>query len=380
MRTPATIRKVCRPSRDGQWGSLKEGRWTGMVGDVVAGVADMALASLDITAERSEAVDFLLPVLDTRYKMVVKRPTNRDQMWGTYTKEFSGGVWAVMGAMTVLLTLTLHGTTTVLEVGEERLSLLESFIVVMGALCGQGCSKPPRSGPARLVLLTTMLLHVVILAYYTSNLASSLAAGPHMPTFSTIQDVLSQTRLSFGVMQGAALMEYLKTSDNPYHQAAYSMVTADSSLTVATSAEGVAKTLTENYVYMDTDLFIYNNLDCRHYVLPGAEFSASTSIAFTKGSPLVRILNNVLLRMKTGGLMKKLEAQWLPLSEDCDQASVSPLRLAAIVTPALGLLLAIALALACCCLERIAKARERRGRSIAITDTRKGRLCIGMLS
>lgn len=59
-------------------------------------------------------------------------------MWGTYTKEFSRGVWVGMGAMTVLLTLALYGTTTVLEVGEARLSLPESFIVVIGALTGQG--------------------------------------------------------------------------------------------------------------------------------------------------------------------------------------------------------------------------------------------------
>lgn len=76
-----------------------------------------------------------------------------------------------------------------------------------------GCSTPPHSGPARLVLLTTLLLHVVILAHYTSNLASSLAAGPHMPSFSTVQAVLAQPQLSFGVMRGTALVEYLKVRE-----------------------------------------------------------------------------------------------------------------------------------------------------------------------
>lgn len=70
--------------------------------------------------------------------MVVKRPTNSDQMWGTYTKEFSSGVWAALVLAAVVLTLALHGTTTLLEVGRTRLSLLESFIVVIGAMCGQG--------------------------------------------------------------------------------------------------------------------------------------------------------------------------------------------------------------------------------------------------
>ncbi|XP_063880766.1 probable glutamate receptor isoform X2 [Scylla paramamosain] len=341
----------CRPSRDGQWGSLKDGRWTGMVGDVVDGVADMAVASLDITPERSVAVDFLLPISHTRYKMVVKRPSNSDLMWGTYIKEFSGHVWAVLGSTAVALMLAMHGTTAIMEQGTERLSLLESFSVVMGALCGQGCSTPPRTAPARLVLLTTLVLHVVVQAHYTSNLASSLAVGPLMPSFSTIRGVLAEPGLSFGLMRETAMVEYLKSSSDQYHQAAYSKLMARDSLMVGTSAEGVSKTLQEKYVYMDTDLFIYSNIDCRHYVLPGSEFRAFTSIAFKKGSPLVPILNSILLKMKGGGLIKKIQMSWVPRPEKCDQNTTSPIRLAAITAPLVGLLLAIILSLCCCSLE-----------------------------
>lgn len=78
--------------------------------------------------------------------------------------------------------------------------------------------------------------------------------------------------------------------------------------------------------------------------------------------------------------MKKLEAQWLPRNQECDQATTSPLRLAAIVTPALGLLLATVLAFVCCCLERTASSRERKKRSTDVADVRKDRLCEGMLS
>lgn len=69
---------------------------------------------------------------------MMKRPTSSDQMWGIYTKDFSIGVWASLASAVVLLTVALHVITTALEVGEARLSLLESFIIVIGALCGQG--------------------------------------------------------------------------------------------------------------------------------------------------------------------------------------------------------------------------------------------------
>lgn len=72
---------------------------------------------------------------------------------------------------------------------------------------------------------------------------------------------------------------------------------AKQSLMVGKSAEGVAKTLLEKFVYMDTDLYIYYNVDCRHYVLPGSEFRAFTSFAFKKGSPFIPILNSVCVCM-----------------------------------------------------------------------------------
>ena len=63
-----------------------------------------------------------------------------------------------------------------------------------------------------MVLLTTLVLHVVVPAHYTSNLASSLAVGPLMPSFSTIQSVLAEPGLSFGLMRETAMVEYLKVS------------------------------------------------------------------------------------------------------------------------------------------------------------------------
>ena len=58
-------RSTCFATKDGQWGGLKDGKWTGMIGDIVNGRADIALASLDITQERSTAVDFLMAVVRT---------------------------------------------------------------------------------------------------------------------------------------------------------------------------------------------------------------------------------------------------------------------------------------------------------------------------
>ena len=49
---------------DGSYGrEVTPGRWTGMVGEVVRGEVDMALADLTITSAREAAVDFTLPYM-----------------------------------------------------------------------------------------------------------------------------------------------------------------------------------------------------------------------------------------------------------------------------------------------------------------------------
>lgn len=53
--------------RDGGWGSQVQGEWGGMVGELVRGEADIAVAALDITHKRSTAVDFLLGFLYSKY-------------------------------------------------------------------------------------------------------------------------------------------------------------------------------------------------------------------------------------------------------------------------------------------------------------------------
>ena len=44
------------------WGSLVNGTWNGMVGDIILGKYDVIVASLTMSKERSEVVKFLPPL------------------------------------------------------------------------------------------------------------------------------------------------------------------------------------------------------------------------------------------------------------------------------------------------------------------------------
>ncbi len=68
---------------DGQFGTYDGGGdgggWTGMVGDLDRGLADVAVSFLDVLPERSRAVDFTLAVLREAKTLTTQVPRRKDQ-------------------------------------------------------------------------------------------------------------------------------------------------------------------------------------------------------------------------------------------------------------------------------------------------------------
>merc|ERR1719458_1534661 len=48
---------------EGKYGQNNGGTWNGMIGEVISGTADIALADMTIVSTREEAVDFTHPYL-----------------------------------------------------------------------------------------------------------------------------------------------------------------------------------------------------------------------------------------------------------------------------------------------------------------------------
>lgn len=61
---------------DGKYGGFKNGRWTGLVGDLLSGAAHLAVTSFSINSARSQVIDFTSPFFSTSLGILVSTPSS----------------------------------------------------------------------------------------------------------------------------------------------------------------------------------------------------------------------------------------------------------------------------------------------------------------
>jgi len=78
--------KVLDPIEEyGSWNEKKE-EWTGVIGQLVSGKADIGVSEFSITASRLNVIDFSLPLMHTPSRIYFKQPSGIDLHWSGYFK------------------------------------------------------------------------------------------------------------------------------------------------------------------------------------------------------------------------------------------------------------------------------------------------------
>ncbi|XP_068232538.1 probable glutamate receptor [Palaemon carinicauda] len=317
----------CHEVADKQWGTYSEGKWTGMIGEVLYGKADIAVAPLDITLLRSQAVDYVIPLVDSGYRMIMTRPNTQDVFWTVYTRLFPAVLWSCVVSTTALMMVLLVLAKRNNDL-RRHLSFLDSFTAIVRYGCGQGNDLQLYHTSERLMAFLAQMFFKFLGAYYTCFLVSSLAAGPPEPKLVSLQDVL-ETSMTLGVVEGTAPVEYFKESPDHLHRKVWQSLQRKNYAAISPNLEtAMRRVRTEPYVLMEWDVHLkykYES-DCQLFILPNSYFQAKSSIVLRKGSPYVALLNSVILEMLESGILEKWSREMKRKRQDQCNVEINPVE------------------------------------------------------
>lgn len=98
----ATYHKLLTDLKSTRFRNKESGEWNGLIGDLVKGEIDIAVAGMTMTSEREEVVDFVAPYFDQSGISIIIRKPVRPRSLFKFLEVLRVEVWlAILGALVV---------------------------------------------------------------------------------------------------------------------------------------------------------------------------------------------------------------------------------------------------------------------------------------
>nr|XP_057906495.1 probable glutamate receptor [Doryrhamphus excisus] len=356
--------------KDGRYGSMdSSGNWNGMIGEVIRGDADLAVAPLTLTAIREQYVDMTTPFMQTGIGFILHKDVAGDENVFSLLAPFSTEMWVGIAIAFLLTGLCMFlmgrispGEWAKPDTEEHRFTLLHSYWYITGALTLQGAGPHPKAVSGKVVSAIWWVFVVVLLACYFANFHSMMHFNKKHISIMNFEDLAKQDVIEYGTVDGGSTTLFFKNSNNAVYRRIYQHMERKKSY-VVNMEEGVRRAQEGNFAFigeavsLDLAVARYCTLTRSQEVVAMRAYS----IAARQGSPMVRNLSMAILQLSESGELTYLRDKWWASS--CvgadgapDSETLHPHDLRGLFL-LLGLGLGVGLLLAL--LELLAKARSQ---------------------
>ncbi|XP_040201047.1 glutamate receptor 1 isoform X2 [Rana temporaria] len=321
--------------RDGKYGARDSDMkaWNGMVGELVYGRADLAVAPLTITLVREEVIDFSKPFMSLGISIMIKKPQKSKPGVFSFLDPLAYEIWmcivfAYIGVSVVLFLVSRFSPyewhNEEYEEGREppstdhsnEFGIFNSLWFSLGAFMQQGCDISPRSLSGRIVGGVWWFFTLIIISSYTANLAAFLTVERMVSPIESADDLAKQTEITYGTLDSGSTKEFFKRSKIAVFEKMWTyMRSAEPSVFVKTTEEGMNRVRKSKgkYAYLlesTMNEYIEQRKPCDTMKVGGNLDSKGYGIATPKGSALRNPVNLAVLKLNEQGLLDKLKNKW----------------------------------------------------------------------
>ncbi|XP_016320992.1 glutamate receptor 3-like isoform X3 [Sinocyclocheilus anshuiensis] len=321
---------------DGKYGARdpETKTWNGMVGELVYGRADIAVAPLTITLVREEVIDFSKPFMSLGISIMIKKPQKSKPGVFSFLDPLAYEIWmcivfAYIGVSVVLFLVSRFSPYEWhLDENEEAkdpqtspdppndFGIFNSLWFSLGAFMQQGCDISPRSLSGRIVGGVWWFFTLIIISSYTANLAAFLTVERMVSPIESAEDLAKQTEIAYGTLDSGSTKEFFRRSKIAVYEKMWSyMKSAEPSVFVKTTPDGVARVRKSKGKFaflLESTMneYIEQRKPCDTMKVGGNLDSKGYGVATPKGSALRSAVNLAVLKLNEQGLLDKLKNKW----------------------------------------------------------------------
>ncbi|XP_036141844.1 glutamate receptor ionotropic, NMDA 2B isoform X5 [Monomorium pharaonis] len=355
---------------DGRWGTLENGKWNGLIADLVNRKTDMVMTSLMINSEREAVVDFTVPYMETGIAIVVAKRTGIISPTA-FLEPFDTASWMLVGivaihAATVMILLFEWASPSGFDMKNNpstnhRFSFCRTYWLVWAVLFQAAVHiDSPRGFTARFMTNVWALFAVVFLAIYTANLAAFMITREEFHEFTGVDDHRLAKPFSHKPMFKFGTIPWSHTDSTlaKYFKEMHSYMRAFNKSSVADGIEAVVTGDMDAFIYDGTvlDYLVAQDEDCRLLTVGSWYAMTGYGLAFSRNSKYLQMFNKRLLDYRDNGDLERLRRYWM--TGTCKpgkevQKSSDPLALEQFLSAFLLLMMGILLAAVFLLLEHL---------------------------
>ncbi|XP_064489283.1 glutamate receptor ionotropic, kainate 2-like [Ornithodoros turicata] len=321
-------------AENGTYGVMdQEGKWNGMIGELMDGKADLAVGDITVTEARERAVDFTLPYMTTGLAVLTKDSESSKP----------GGLWSFFLPLTrevwVYLILAMASTTFVMYISarlsfkewglvenhkgedtmENRFNLYNSFLFVLTTLVHQRMNLDPSAMATRALAAFWYFFTFIILAIVVSNLCETILWEDDGVDYNTVQDVLKARGFSYIAVRSGSTRKFLQESKVPLHQKLSALVERNAQNLPTSVAEGLDRVREGHVAFvMEQASALYaTHQDCNFTRTDPFVYHSAYAVATPRGSPYRTLISSEILKMQDTGKLHWMQHRWWNPKRHC---------------------------------------------------------------
>ncbi|GFR09907.1 glutamate receptor ionotropic, delta-2 [Trichonephila clavata] len=299
---------------DGQYGiELSSGNWTGIIGMLYRGEADIGIANLGIFENRFRAVDFSSSYMSDGLYFSYIKSANREQLF-SFLRMFDFSTWMCLFASFLL------ASVVILMILKDQETISSIMLYLFGSFLGQTLLFHRQINEWKIIFLSWMLFAFIMSSVYSGALSSFLVLPSEVKSvenYRELSEAVAKGSHRAYTLKGTNHASFLRHYPEHYLQSLGKMIeendwhiTADEMtqdpLKNKYSPDGKPKidaVLGAKYIFKM--LYEVGDFKSKVFISNDRCSSASAGIAFRKGFCCVSEVNKYINRIVQAGIFDK---------------------------------------------------------------------------